>query len=68
MAVQLRANGRPVETQTIAEVPPVHDYKIGSVKALFRYPGSTEGLSLVIDPDERIEEITKRNNRSDRRK
>ncbi len=68
VAVQLRANGRPVETQTIAEVPPVHDYKIGSVKALFGYPGSTEGLSLVIDPDERIEEITKRNNRSERRK
>jgi hypothetical protein len=68
VSVQLRVNDEPVETQIIAEVPPVRDYKIGTVTVSFKHDGPATGMSLVVDPQDQISEITEQNNRSDRRR
>jgi hypothetical protein len=66
VTVQLRINGKAVETQTIAEIPAVRDYRLGTTNVTFRYSGPVEAAAVSVDPDDRISEITERNNRSDR--
>lgn len=61
--VQLWVNGQLEESAMISEVPPVRDYRIGASTVTFQYRGLTDKLSVVVDPDDRIDEITERNNR-----
>jgi hypothetical protein len=61
--VQLLEAGRCVEVHTVAELPPTKDFKVGRVDVTFQHRHAGKPLSIVIDPDDRIPEITEHNNR-----
>ena len=62
-SVSLLVDGRAVENCTLTEVPATCDYALGKAVARFQRR-STPGakLTLLLDPDDRIAEITERNN------
>lgn len=65
VVVQLRTDGRVVEQRRLALVPPARQYQLGRTRVSFRYRRGTTPLALVLDPEDRIAEITERNNRTD---
>lgn len=61
VAVELRSNGKPVERCTLAGLPATSGYRLGSATARFQHrPKAGEKLTLALDPDDRIVEITER--------
>ncbi len=64
--VQLLEDGRVVEIATISEISPVANYQLGVANVQFQHIRTEAALSLQVDPEDRIDEITERNNRSDR--
>jgi len=62
--VQLLLAGEVVQTRVLDLVPPLRDYQNGVIRVTFDSPGAGP-LVIVIDPEDRIDEITERNNRAD---
>jgi hypothetical protein len=63
VAVELRSNGKPVERCTLAEIAATSGYHLSRATARFRHrPKAGVELTLMLDPDHRISEITERNN------
>ena len=61
--VRLSCDGRLVESRTLTEVPAARDYALGRAVVRFPYrPAAGAKLTLALDPDDRIPEITERNN------
>jgi len=61
--VRLLLADKIVQTRAIDLVPPLHDYQNGVARVTFDPPAAGP-LAIVIDPDDRIDEITELNNRA----
>ena len=67
VTVQLSVGGKTHATQTIRELPAISDYRLGSQVLSFSGVSHEGELTIVIDPENVIDEITERNNRASRR-
>ncbi|MHC4406591.1 MAG: CARDB domain-containing protein [Planctomycetota bacterium] len=63
VVVEFLVPGLPPATRTIGNTPPVQDYKVGSATVSFPVPDGNQPLTLILDPANKIAEITERNNR-----
>jgi hypothetical protein len=60
LLISTRNGGR----QTVTRSVPLRDYQNGVIRVTFDSPGAGP-LIIVIDPEDRIDGITERNNRAD---